>query len=167
MILALAVCVYATALTLANVSVFAFGPKVMPFNSFILIGLDLSLRDWLHVRISAPHMGILILASGLITYLLAPAAGIIAIASAVAFSGAAVVDWTVFSTVRGTWMLRSNCSNVAGAAVDSILFPTIAFGTLMPLVVLAQFVAKVSGGLMWSWLLRGGTHVDRLGKRAI
>jgi hypothetical protein len=35
---------------------------------------------------------------------------------------------------------------VAGAAVDSLLFPTLAFGVLMPGIVLAQFVAKIAGG---------------------
>ena len=42
---------------------------------------------------------------------------------------------------------------LAGAAVDSLLFPTIAFGALMPQIVLAQFVAKVAGGAFWAWVL--------------
>jgi len=42
--LAIAVFVYATAMTLANLSVAAFGPWVSPINAFVLIGLDLALR---------------------------------------------------------------------------------------------------------------------------
>jgi uncharacterized PurR-regulated membrane protein YhhQ (DUF165 family) len=140
-------------MTLANLSVAAFGPSVTPINAFVLIGLDLALRDWLHVRIKPLQMGGLIIATGLITYGLNPSAGQIAIASAIAFTAAAVVDWGTFARLKGSWLFRANGSNVAGAAVDSILFPTIAFGTIMPHIVIAQFVAKICGGLIWSLIL--------------
>lgn len=149
-----AMIVYALAMTIANLSVATFGPAVSPINSFVLIGLDLALRDWLHVRLKAWQMGSLIAATGLLTYALNPAAGMIAIASAVAFTGAAVVDWSVFSKLRGSWLFRANGSNVAGAAVDSLLFPTIAFGALMPHIVLAQFAAKIAGGAVWAWIIK-------------
>jgi hypothetical protein len=51
------------------------------------------------------------------------------------------------------WMIRSNGSNVAGAAVDSLVFPTIAFGGLLLHIVALQFVAKIVGGLIWSKIL--------------
>ena len=44
-------------------------------------------------------------------------------------------------------------SNVVGAAVDSLIFPTLAFGALMPAIVLMQFAAKVAGGAMWATLM--------------
>ena len=149
---------YAAAMTLANLSVATFGPWVTPINAFVLIGLDLALRDWLHVRLKALQMGGLIAATGLLTYALNPAAGMIAIASAVAFTGAAVVDWSVFAKLRGSWLFRANGSNVAGAAVDSLLFPTIAFGALMPHIVLAQFAAKVAGGAVWAYAIKRVSH---------
>lgn len=149
-----AMIVYALAMTIANLSVATFGPAVSPINSFVLIGLDLALRDWLHVRLKAWQMGSLIAATGLLTYALNPAAGMIAIASAVSFTGAAVVDWSVFFKLRGSWLFRANGSNVAGAAVDSLLFPTIAFGALMPHIVLAQFAAKIAGGAVWAWIIK-------------
>lgn len=152
--LPLAVLLYAAAMVAANLSVAAFGPAVTPLNAFLLIGLDLTLRDWLHVRLRPWQMLALIGATGALTYLLNPAAGIIAVASAVAFTGAALADWAVFARVPGSWLRRSNASNVAGAAVDSLLFPTIAFGALLPHIVAMQFVAKVAGGAMWAWVLR-------------
>ena len=39
------------------------------------------------------------------------------------------------------------------AAIDSIIFPTIAFGGLMPEIVLMQFLAKVFGGAIWVYLI--------------
>lgn len=151
--LTIAIAVYAVAMTLANLSVAAFGPSVTPINAFFLIGLDLALRDWLHVRLKVWQMGALIATTGTLTYLLNPAAGQIAIASACAFTAAALVDWGTFARLRGSWMFRANGSNVAGAAVDSLLFPTIAFGALMPHIVAMQFVAKVAGGALWAWLI--------------
>lgn len=149
----LALSIYALAMVLANLSVAAFGPAVSPINSFLFIGLDLTLRDWLHVRLRAWQMAALIAATGLITYLLNPAAGQIAVASSMSFTAAALVDWAAFTKLRGSWLFRANGSNVAGAAVDSILFPTLAFGVLMPHIVALQFVAKVAGGALWSYLI--------------
>lgn len=152
--LVLAISIYALAMTGANLSVAAFGPAVTPINAFVLIGLDLALRDWLHVRLRAWQMGALIAATGVLTLILNPAAGNIAIASAAAFIAAALVDWAVFQRLSGrTWLKRANGSNVAGAAVDSLVFPTIAFGALMPQIVLMQFVAKVLGGAVWAYLI--------------
>lgn len=149
----LAIFIYAIAMTLANLSIAAFSPWVSPINSFLFIGLDLALRDWLHTRLKAHQMILLIGFSGCVTYVLNPAAGMIAIASAVSFTAAAVVDWSVFASLKGSWMKRSNGSNVAGAAVDSILFPTLAFGVLMPHIVAMQFAAKVAGGAVWTWAI--------------
>lgn len=153
MILALALFVYAAAMTIANLLVMQFGPAITPLNAFFLIGLDLTLRDWLHVRIRPWQMGALILFAGLLTWVLNPGAQHIAIASAVAFIISGLVDWMVFSKASGSWATRSFKSNVAGAAVDSLIFPTIAFGALMPLIVLMQFTAKVVGGAVWAFFM--------------
>ena len=153
MTMLIAIAAYAAAMILANLSVAAFGPWVSPINAFVLIGLDLALRDWLHVRLRVWQMGVLIAGTGALTYALNPAAGMIAIASSAAFTAAAVVDWATFARLRGSWMFRANGSNVAGAAVDSLVFPTLAFGVLMPQIVLAQFAAKVAGGAVWAWII--------------
>ena len=157
--LTVAIIIYAAAMTLANLSIAHFGPWISPINAFILIGLDLALRDWLHMRMKAWQMLALIACSGVITYLLNPAAGMIAIASAVAFTSAAVVDWATFVKLKGSWLYRANGSNVAGAAVDSLIFPTLAFGVLMPQIIAMQFVAKVAGGALWAVLLNKTTAI--------
>lgn len=151
--LAVAILFYAAAMTAANLIIAAVGPWVSPINAFLLIGLDLALRDWLHVRLRPAQMLALIAASGALTFVLNPAAGQIAVASAVAFTAAAMVDWATFLRLRGSWLRRANGSNIAGAAVDSLVFPTLAFGALMPGIVVAQFAAKVAGGAVWAWLL--------------
>ena len=148
-----AIFIYASAMTLANLSIATFGVWISPINAFIFIGLDLALRDWLHIKIKMWQMGALIVSTGLITYALNPSAGMIAVASALSFMLAALADWAIFTKITGTWFKRANVSNVAGAAVDSIAFPTIAFGVLMPEIIAMQFVAKIAGGAIWTYLL--------------
>lgn len=146
---------YLMSMVLANVLVAVLGPWFSPINSFVLIGFDLVARDWLQMRLRPLHLLALIVAGALITLLVSPGAWRVALASSCAFSLAALADWAAFSRLRNQrWMVRSNGSNVAGALVDSVAFPTIAFGVFMPGVVALQFLAKVSGGAAWSALLR-------------
>lgn len=154
----LAVLTYCAAMVAANLSVATFGPWVSPINSFLLIGLDLSLRDHLHDRWRGsglwPRMLGLIVAAGAISYAFNPAAGKIAIASVVAFVAAGILDALAYHLLRSRpYLERSNGSNAVGAAADSLLFPTIAFGGFLPHIVALQFAAKVGGGFVWSLLL--------------
>lgn len=151
------VLLYIAALVGANLSVAAFGPAVTPLNAFLLIGLDLTLRDRLHDawKGSLWRMGLLIGAAAGLSYLLNPASGQIALASFVAFAAAGVADWLAYSALRRLpWLARANGSNVVGAGVDSIIFPTLAFGSLMPGIIALQFAAKVGGGFVWSLVTR-------------
>lgn len=152
------VLIYISALVIANLLVAHFGPWFSPINAFFLIGLDLSLRDYLHdkwIRNNiALRMGGLILAAGVISYLLNPAAGIIAIASVAAFTFAMTTDAIVYQLfIRKRWFIRANYSNASGAAVDSFVFPTIAFGAFIPEIVFLQFMAKTLGGFLWAVII--------------
>jgi hypothetical protein len=150
-----AISIYIAAIVAANLSVASFGPAVTPINAFFLIGLDLSLRDHLHERWRgnqlALRMGGLLLAAGAISFALNPASGRIAIASVIAFVVSNAIDAMVYQLlIKRGYLARSNGSNAAGALVDSALFPTIAFGSVMPAIVVAQFAAKLVGGFFWS-----------------
>lgn len=148
--------IYIAAICAANFSVHLFGPVATPFNAFLLIGLDFVIRDKLHERIGVRKIMLLIIIAGAISYAINPATDMIAIASVSAFALAALTDATVYqSLIRKPWLVKSNGSNVASSAVDSMVFPLIAFGEFIPWVVAGQFVAKVFGGAVWSWLLRG------------
>jgi len=145
--------IYASAIIAANLLVATFGPGVTPINAFFLIGLDLSLRNYLSFKLTKTQMFGMILGTGLISYLVNPASGMIAIASCIAFTFAALADWITFQTTAGSWFKRNFAGNSVGALIDSIIFPTIAFGGLMPAIVLAQFAAKVAGGTAWGYLI--------------
>jgi hypothetical protein len=142
-------------MVVANLLISWLGPWFSPINAFVLIGLDMVIRDRLHDKWFRENLYVkmfgLIAFSGAITYILNPAAGTIALASSVAFVGAMITNTLIYQTVhKREWLIRSNTSNLGGSAVDSVLFPTVAFGTLMPEIIALQFMAKVFGGFIWS-----------------
>jgi len=149
----LGILIYIFGMTAANLIIVNLGPSAMPFVAFFLIGLELSLRDYLHLKMSPIGMGVMIVSAGVVTFILNPAALQLAIASSVAFTCAALTNWGLFVWFKGTWLYRVNGSNVFAAGVDSLLFPTLAFGIIMPGIVLLQFAAKIIGGGIWSIVL--------------
>jgi queuosine precursor transporter len=149
------IAIYVAAMVTANLLVWWFGPWFSPVNSFFLIGLDLTMRDVLHERLARWQLAAVVVVGGAITWLANPSAARIALASAAAFILAALADWAAYSALRSkSWLTRSNGSNVVGAAVDSILFPTLAFGVFLPYIIALQFAAKIGGGALWSLALR-------------
>lgn len=162
------VLIYIAAVAVANLMVAHFGPAATPIIAFFLIGLDLAIRDRLHLdwrgRALWSRMLALIAAAGVVSYALNPAAKEIALASLVAFGSAAMASAIVFQLARRFPILaRANGANVAGAAVDSIVFPLIAFGAVFPTIAALQFVAKVAGGALWSWVVFRNTRTVQAG----
>ena len=150
---------YLAAIVAANLTVAAFGPSLTIVNAFLFIGLDLTARDSLHQAWEGKNlwlkMAALIATGSMLSWLLNHNAGTIALASLVAFAASGIADAFTFYLLRGrAWWVKVNGSNIVSAAVDSLIFPTLAFGALLPLIVLGQFVAKVAGGAIWSLLLR-------------
>ena len=146
---------YLAAVVAANLSVTFFGPASAPVNALLFIGLDLTARDRLHAAWAGRglkwKMGLLILLGSLLSALLNPASARVSAASAVAFLAAGATDSLVY---HRTGSVRR--SNLAGAAVDSLLFAPLAFGGVLPLVCAGQFGAKVLGGELWARVLRHG-----------
>ena len=149
--------IYIIVLVVANLLVAMIGPWFSVVNSFVLIGLDLTLRDKLHDKWDGNPLKIggLIAVAGVVSYLLNPASGQIAIASVIAFTLSMVADSFVYQKLKDQpWEKRTTGSNLAGAAIDSLAFPTIAFGGLMPEIVAMQFASKVVGGFIWTKLIK-------------
>ena len=155
----IAVITYLIAIVVANLTLLWFGPQAAIINAFLLIGLDLSLRDKLHDQWEGKHLWFKMLAlicgGSAITVVLNWEALPIAIASATAFLAAGIGDALLYMRLRKyKFLIRSNGSNVAGSALDSVIFPTMAFGVFMPEIILGQFVAKIAGGAIWSFILQ-------------
>ena len=134
------------------------GPKASPFIAFLLIGLDLSLRDKLHENWHGknlwPKMLVVIAAGGLLSYIINRELANIALGSSIAFAGAMVADGLVYESLFDKKkILKMNASNVVSAAVDTVLFIWIAFGVFMWKIMILQYLAKTLGGLAWSFVL--------------
>ena len=151
------VIMYLAAIVAANVSVSLFGPGVTIANAFLFIGFNLTARDHLHDiwngRNLRRNMTLLILSGAAISALFG--AGRIAAASFVAFAMSETVDAIIYQRLGGrAKLVQVNGSNVFSAAVDSVVFPALAFGwPLLWLVMVGQFAAKVFGGAVWALVL--------------
>lgn len=150
---------YLIAVVLANLSVAYFGPASTIVNAFLFIGLDLTSRDKLHDlwhgKYLWPKMFTLIATGSFLSWLLNRNAGQIALASLAAFCVSGIIDAITYALlIKRPWFTRTNGSNLFSAAADSLVFPTLAFGSFMPLIVLGQFAAKVGGGFIWSIIIR-------------
>jgi queuosine precursor transporter len=151
---------YLGAIVAANLIVTANGPWITPYVAFALIGADLTIRDELHESLSRSAkwlaIGSLIATGGLLSYLLNADAALIAKASVIAFTAAAVVDTIGYEAIRRFGGDRDDAvtgSNLLAAAVDSILFLWIAFGVVNG-ITWVQFLAKVAGGAFWWFLIK-------------
>jgi hypothetical protein len=157
---------YLAAIVAANLSIAHWGPEAAIYNAFLFIGLDLTCRDALHdlwrgrlVR----NMALLISAGSGLSYVLGlalgtgPFVGRIALASCIAFGAAATADALAYHLLRDRpWYERANQSNVAGAAVDSLVFVALwPFGFQFTYA-FTLFAAKLAGGVVWSMVLAKG-----------
>ena len=147
------------AIVIANNNIVWFGPKISILNAFFLIGLSITTRDSLHNLWHGKSfhlkMGALIVAGGLISYLTQPATGRIAMASITAFMACSLVDTFIYQKLfKLNQFKKTNGSNVAAAAVDSVLFPVLAFGGFPIFIILGQFFAKIFGGMIWSIIIQ-------------
>lgn len=158
---------YLVAIVIANLLVAQFGASISILNAFLFIGLDLSTRDILHERWQGKNlwrnMFILIAIGSLLSALLNWQATPIAIASLVAFGSAGIVDAITYQLLDNkSRLVKMNGSNLVSAAVDSVVFPALAFGfpLLIPIMI-GQFIAKVAGGFLWSLVLNYHAQLDK------
>jgi uncharacterized PurR-regulated membrane protein YhhQ (DUF165 family) len=147
------VVIWLAAIVAANLSIAQFGPSVSVLNAFFLIGLTLTTRDYLHKawdgRNLKKKMFLLIAAGGVLSWLTQPAAGQIAVASVTAFAISEIIDSIIYHRTKSI-----NKSNAVSGLVDSIVFPTLAFGGFPIWIILGQWAAKFFGGAVWAFLLR-------------
>lgn len=148
--------IYLSAIVAANLTINHFGPGATPYVAFILIGLDMTMRDSLHAKWQGKNLWVKMLLLILIGSLVSAAfgSGRIAIASFAAFLSAGVVDAIIYQILgKRSHMVKANGSNVASALVDSGVFVAVAFG-FMPGIILMQWAAKVIGGYVWTLVIR-------------
>lgn len=105
------------------------GFGLMAPSGVLMIGLALVLRDWLH-ELAGPRWSIYGIAIGAaLSFATSP--GHLALASALAFALAELADLGVYTPLRKRgFALAVMASGAVGAAVDSMFFVWLAFGSL-------------------------------------
>lgn len=104
------------------------GFGLMAPSGVLMIGAALVLRDWLHELAGVKWSIVAVLFGGALSLLFSPPA--LAIASAVAFIIAEMADLSVYTPLRKKGMaLAVLASGFVGAALDSLIFVFLAFGS--------------------------------------
>lgn len=119
-------------------------------SGVLVIGLALALRDVVHEAFGRAWVAGLIAAGACLSLLFSPPA--LAIASAAAFLLSELADMAVYDRLRARGMaLAVLLSGMVGAALDSLLFSALAFGTVAwaPGLILAKLYASAAYAL---WL---------------
>jgi hypothetical protein len=165
------IALYLLSIIIANLTVAWLGPSVVIVNAFVLIALDLTARDRLHDIWHHNHLVrnmILLIASGsVLSAALDYNALPVAAASFFAFAFSEIADTLVYSRLSAhIWYIRTNGSNSVSALVDSVVFLSLlaTFGgipwSIVPGLIAAQWGAKLSGGIIWSWILKNHKKVE-------
>jgi queuosine precursor transporter len=129
-------------------------PGLMAPSGVLMIGLALALRDQLQEVAGRGWVLACIAGGAALSLLFSP--GALALASATAFLMAELLDWKVYDRLRAQGRAMAVlASGMAGAVLDSLLFSSIAFGTIAwaPGLVLAKVYASVALAA-WLWMRR-------------
>ena len=127
-------------------------PGLMAPSGALLIGAALALRDALHERM--PRWGVAALIGGGAALSLAFSPPALAMASAVAFLMSELADFAVYDRLRKRAMWAAVlASGAVGAALDSVLFSALAFGTVKwaPGLILAKLYASAGYAAWKRW----------------
>lgn len=155
--------VYLLSVVAANWAVDTFGIVPIGFGlmapaGVFVIGITLALRDEVHELVGVRGSIVAILIGAALSALFSP---LLALASATAFLVSESLDLAVYTPLRDSGRARAVLiSNAAGLVVDSIIFLTIAFGSLefLPGQIVGKTWATLAAVLFVYW--RERRHVQ-------
>lgn len=112
------------------------GPCLIPLgfgitapSGVLMVGVALVLRDMVQRRLGLPAAFLAILFGGLVSWFIAPPA--LVVASVAAFLLSELADLAVFTPLQRRGLVKAALvSSLVGLVVDSVLFLTLAFGSL-------------------------------------
>ena len=140
---------YIATIFLANWAIVEFGPVPVGFGliapaGVYFAGLAFTFRDLVQERYGRLATALAILAGAAISALLSPQ---FALASGLAFLISEMLDFAVYTPLRRrNWIAAVVMSNTVGLLADSVIFLSLAFGSL-------QFLAGQVVGKAWMTLL--------------
>ena len=145
---------YASLFILANIMVATFGPVITPINALVLISADIVIRDKLQYKYGFLTSILACFIAGAMTVVIQSGAGMIAVASMLSVVLSGVASAVSFKLKSGSFFQKAIPASVVAALVDSIAFPLIAFGSIMPWVTIGQFAAKTIGAMTILYIMK-------------
>jgi len=150
--------IYLTAFVLSNLIVLYFGAVGLIFTALFLIPFDFVMRCLFHETWKGfeliVKMMLLVIAAGVITYLINYQSKEIAIASIIGFTGAQITAGMFYQlALNKNFFVKVNGSDAVGIMFDSIAFQLFAFGVIDWKVFVSQFALKIVGGLFWYYVI--------------
>lgn len=120
-------------------------PGIMAPSGILMVGLALVLRDVVHETLGVRWALVGILIGGLFSAIFSPAS--LVVASTVAFLVSEIGDLAVYAPLRKSGFVRAAViSSIVGLVLDSLIFLTIAFGSL-------EFLSGQVIGKLWMVML--------------
>lgn len=141
---------YVAVFVMVNLIVHWCGAWIIPLTTMACVAANMLGRDKLLLEGGAKFSIGACTVAGLLTCLVLPDAGQVAIASLAAVVCSAIVSaiaWGFFPD--GHWK-----NNIISAVADALVFPTVAFGAFLPLVSLGQFAGKFIAVSVIAYLMR-------------
>lgn len=153
---------YIATIILANLAIALIGPVPVGFGlmapaGVFFAGLAFTLRDLTQDSLGRRWVVAAILVGAALSALLSPA---LALASGLAFLVSEAADFAIYTPVkRRSWLLAIALSNTVGLVVDSVLFLSLAFGSLDFLpgqIVGKSYMTVLAIGALWLIRQRAG-----------
>lgn len=154
----LIIAAYLLAIVVSNMAVAHFGQPALILTAWVLIPFDFVARDILHGRWKGrrlwPRMMLLLAVGGAITIALNTGAMRVALASVAAFGLGVTINTILYQLFDALPRFRRmTYSNAVVSAVDSLVFPLLAFGAVSVTLSLAQCLSKALGAVVWAYIV--------------
>ncbi len=155
---AIKISLYLIAFVLSNFIVLWFGNVGLIFTALFLIPFDFVIRCFFHETWKGKELiiklGILVLISSVLTFLINQDAFNIALASCVGYVSAQIfagIFYQIF--INKSYFIKVNGSDAVGILIDSVLFQLVAFSFISLEITISQFILKIIGGFFWYYVL--------------
>lgn len=134
------------------------GQNALIFTAVFLVPFDFVLRAYFHERWKGKklirNLGIIIIIGGILTYLINSNALHIAAGSTAGFLVANIAASLYYQAlIKKSYFVKVNGSDLFAIIADSFVFQYIAFNNVSLNVMSAQIALKITGGLLWYWII--------------
>ena len=153
---------YVAIFTIVNLIVYYCGAWVIPITTSVCVAANMMLRDRVFCGKGLKFSAAIAAAAGLCTFAINHGALTVAIASFTAVVVGAFVAGGAFKLLKNKVAIEKArpIANTCSAVTDSLIYPTIAFMTFLPLVSVEMFASKFLSVLFYTYIINKFFNFD-------